>query len=275
MILELLPFYKKERINYKCELEKNKIEYKKLKSDIKEKHRIALENLELKESPKNKKKWYNLFSKDKQKKEVNKFFKKEFESLERTNKRLKLTAKINFMSAVSEHKKKKEDIKLTKKSKSNLHQMLYEYSNLPYHEKKQSLVVGEIAPSRELVYGIKKRIFNDLNAFTDKDNDRVYAGEKDILFMNISLSSGNQKIPVVFRYSGECVPIYLEKIRDDTFDKFSTENEHHIMMLSERLREIKAPNKFNFKLGKTASMILIATVIMIGYLIYKYYKGGF
>jgi len=257
MILEFIGLYKKERINYKAELESNKIEYKKIIRDLKEKKKIALESAKTRED----------------RKEINVFFKKELKNSKVRYKDTKVQAKINFMSSVARNKELKENVKLTKKSKSNLHQILYTYAKLPYEEKKNSLVVQEISPSRELKFEIKKRVFNDLNAFNDSSNDRVYAGEKDILFTNIKLENGNEKIPIVLRYSGECVPVFLEKIRDDTFDKFSTENEHHIMLLSERLREIKAPGK-GLKIGKKAGMIIIASILIIGYLAYKYYNGG-
>jgi hypothetical protein len=258
MILDsLLPFYKKERINYHAELESNKIEYQKVLSEVKEKMLVTLENVH-----------------DKDKiKEIKKFFNKEFDNLKRKYKESKFQSKINFMSAVSKTKEREENIKLTKKSKSNLHQMLFKFAKLPYEEKKNSLVVMELSPSREAKMSIKKRVFGDLNAFKDSNDDRVYAAEKDILFMNIEFGTGNEKIPMVIRYSGECVPIFLEKIRDDTFDKFSSENEHHIMLLSERLREIKAPGS-GIKLNKFVVMGGIIVVLMIAYFGYKYYTGG-
>ncbi len=253
------PFYKKEKLNYQSELEHNKIEYKKLKRSIKEKLYIALESV--KDS--------------KTKNKVKKEFKDELRQVSKRYKESKAEAKINFMSAVANAKDKKENVKLTRKSKSNIHQILYEYSKLPYDKKKNSLVVLEISPSREIKFSIKARVFKDLNAFNDKTDDRVYAGEKDIIFTNIKLENGNEKIPIVIRYSGLSVPVFLEKIRDDTMDKFSTENEHHIMLLSERLREIKAPNKFNFKMSKPVVMGIIMIVLMLVYAGYKYSTGGF
>jgi hypothetical protein len=254
------PFYKKEKLNYQSELESNKIEYKKLTRDLKEKMNYAIELSEDK----------------KQKKEIKNKFKKELKELSKKYKETRGIAKINFMSAVASFKERKENVKLTKKSKSNLHQILYEYAKLPYDKKKNSLVVLEISPSREIRFGIKKRVFNDLNAYGDKDNDRIYASEKDIIFTNIRLENGNEKIPLVIRYSGQCTAIFLEKIRDEqTMEKFSAEKEHHIMLLSERLREIKAPNKFNFKMSKPVVMGIIMVVLMLVYVGYKYSTGGF
>jgi hypothetical protein len=252
------PFYKKEKLNYQSELEQNKIEYKKIISAIKEQMDLAIESTEDK----------------KKKKIIAAGFKKELKELKKRYNESKSNAKINFMSAVAKSKENKENVKLTRKSKSNLHQILYQYAKLPYEKKKHSLLVLEISPSREVRFSIKERVFNDLNAFKDKSNDRVYASEKDIIFTNIKLETGNEKIPMVLKYTGLCVPIFLEKIRDDAMDKFSTENEHHIMLLSERLREIKAPNKFNLKLGKKGFMMIIMVVIMIGYFGYKYSTGG-
>jgi hypothetical protein len=253
------PFYKKEKLNYQSELESNKIEYKKLTRDLKEKMNYAIE-----------------LSEDKQqKKQIKNKFKKELKELSKKYKETKGIAKINFMSEVAKTKERKENVKLTRKSKSNLHQILYKYSKLPYDKKKNSLVVLEISPSREVQFSIKDRVFKDLNAFSDKSDDRVYAGEKDIVFTNIQLENGNEKVPMVLKYTGQCVPVFLEELRDkQTMEKFSTENEHHIMLLSERLREIKAPNKFNFKFGKTGTMIVLMAVLMILYFGYKYFKGG-
>lgn len=275
MILDLLPFYKKERISYNSELEEHKIEYKKLKSEIKEKKRATLEQYS--NNPEyiiSKILWFNRKKRINKEKEIRKFFRKELESLKRKYKDLKLQAKINYMRAVSENKALKERITLTKKSKSNLHQILYEYSRLSYEEKKNSLVVWEISPSKEVKFSIKKRVFNDLNAFNDKSDDRVYAGEKDILFTSIQFGNGNEKIPMVLRYSGACVPVYLEKVRDDTYDKFSSENEHHIILLSNRLREIKAPSK-GLDMDKKTVMFILIAILGIGYLAYRYYNGGF
>ncbi|OQA66680.1 MAG: hypothetical protein BWY36_00866 [Candidatus Diapherotrites archaeon ADurb.Bin253] len=254
------PFYKKEKLNYQSELEKNKIEYKKLKRSIKEKLYITLESVKDRKT------------KDKVKKE----FKDALRQVSKRYNESKTEAKINFMSAVASFKERKENVKLAKKSKSNLHQILYKYAKLPYDKKKNSLVVLEISPSREIRFGIKERVFNDLNAYGDKDNDRIYASEKDIIFTNIRLENGNEKIPLVIRYSGQCTAIFLEKIRDEkTMEKFSAEKEHHIMLLSERLREIKAPNKFNLKMSKPVVMGIIMIVLMIVYAGYKYSKGGF
>lgn len=259
MIFDILfPFFRKERINFHSELESQKIEYRKLKKNIKEKEQTALE----------------LAGKDKKKIDLVKIqFKKELKSLKRVFKDTKANAKINFMSSVSSNKQLRETVKLSKKSKSNIHQILFQYSKLPYEEKKNSLVVFELSPSKEMKVGIKKRVFDDLNAFNDKANDRIYAAEKDIIFTSITFGNGVEKIPVVLRYSGQCVPIFLSKLRDDNNDKFSSENEHHIMLLSERLREIKAP-KGKMKMGKMMFMIILIAVIGGGYLFYKYQTGG-
>lgn len=258
ILYSLLPFYKKERINFNSEIESNRIAYKRLLSEIKEKKILALEK-----------------AKDKKmRKEIEQFFKKEIKEKDRKFKESKLQAKINFMAAVSKNKEVKENIKLAKKSKSNLHRTLYDYAKLPYEEKKNSIVVQEISPSREAKFSIKKRVFYDLSAFSDKKDDRVYAGEKDILFTTIQLGTGNEKIPMVLRYAGQCVPVFLDKVRDDTYDKFSTENEHHIMLYAAKIRETKAPGK-KFKLGRTGTVIAIAVVLMGAYLVYKYYNGGF
>lgn len=276
------PFYKKEKLNYQSELESNKIEYKKLTRDSKEKFNSAIETskektalglfgLKDKKAIKEIKKQGSL-----QLQQIKKEKKDTLKELKKRYSESKGEAKINFMSAVASFKERKENVKLTKKSKSNLHQILYEYAKLPYDKKKNSLVVLEISPSREIRFGIKKRVFNDLNAYGDKDNDRIYASEKDIIFTNIRLENGNEKIPLVIRYSGQCTPIFLEKIRDEqTMEKFSAEKEHHIMLLSERLREIKAPNKFNFKMSKPVVMGIIMVVLMLVYVLYKYSTGGF
>jgi len=105
--------------------------------------------------------------------------------------------------------------------------------------------------------------------------DRVLTGEKDILFTTIRFGNGTEKIPMIFRYSGQCVPIFLDKVRDDTYDKFSNENEHRLEALCAKVREIKAPNQFKFKINRTVGMIIIAVVLMGGYTLYKYYNGGF
>jgi hypothetical protein len=274
MILEFLPFYKKERINYTSELEQNKIKYKSLKSELEEKRRSALD-LDLNNPTITKKKflWFNLNVKINKQKEINQFFQKQLEDLRRKNKESKLQAKINYMAAVSRHKELKENIKLIKKSKSNLHRVLYDFARLPYKEKKNSIVVEELSPSKEIEFSIKKRIFNDLDAFGDVRGDRIFAGEKDILFTTISFGNGVEKIPMVLRYSGQCVPIFLDKVRDDTYDKFSNENEHHLEVLCARFRDTKAPSK-GLKIGRTMGMIIIGVILMIGYLGYKYYNGG-
>jgi len=258
-VLDLFyPFYKKEKLTYQSELEQHKIQYKKLVSSIKEKRDSVLDSIQDK----------------KEEKTIKTKFKKELKTLKKRYKDHKKESKITFMSAVAKSKEQRENVKLTRKSKSNLHQILYQYAKLPYEKKKNSLVVLEISPSREVMFSIKERVFDDLNAFKDKTNERVYAGEKDIIFTTIRLENGNEKIPMVFKYSGQCVPVFLEKIRDDTMDKFSSENEHHIMLLSERLREIKAPNKFKLNLGKKTSMLIIMGVLMILYFGYKYFKGA-
>lgn len=257
MILDFLPFYKKERINYNSEIEQNKISYKRLLSELKDKKKTALE-----------------LSKDrKQRKEIKKFFDKEISNIKSKFKENKIQAKINFMAAVSRNKELKENVKLIRKSKSNLHRVLYDFARLPYKEKKNSIVVQELSPSKEIEFSIKKRIFNDLDAFGDDNNDRVFAGEKDILFTTISFGNGVEKVPMVLRYSGQCVPIFLDKVRDDTYDKFSNENEHHLEVLCARFRETKAPRK-GLKIGRTAGMIIIGAILMIGYFGYKYYNGG-
>jgi hypothetical protein len=274
MVLELLPFYKKERINYTSELEQNKIEYKRLKSELKEKRSLALE--EDNNNYKFIKKRFLFFNYNKKinrNKEINLFFDRQIKELKRKNGERKLQAKINYMAAVSRHKELKENIKLIKKSKSNLHRVLYDFARLPYKEKKNSIVVEELSPSKEIEFSIKKRIFNDLDAFGDARGDRIFAGEKDILFTTISFGNGVEKIPMVLRYSGQCVPIFLDKVRDDTYDKFSNENEHHLEVLCARFRDTKAPSK-GLKIGRTMGMIIIGVILMIGYLGYKYYNGG-
>jgi hypothetical protein len=274
MILEFLPFYKKERINYTSELEQNKIEYKRLKSELKEKRSLALE--EDNNNYKFIKKRFLFFNYNKKinrNKEINLFFDRQIKELKRKNGERKLQAKINYMAAVSRHKELKENIKLIKKSKSNLHRVLYDFARLPYKEKKNSIVVEELSPSKEIEFSIKKRIFNDLDAFGDVRGDRIFAGEKDILFTTISFGNGVEKIPMVLRYSGQCVPIFLDKVRDDTYDKFSNENEHHLEVLCARFRDTKAPSK-GLKIGRTMGMIIIGVILMLGYLGYKYYNGG-
>lgn len=252
----IFPFFRKERIRFNSEIQSHKIEFRKLKKDLKEKKILALENV------------------DKEKvKIIKKEFRKEEKRLKRYFKDAKLNAKLSFMSAVSSNKGIRESVKLSKKSKSNLHQILFEYSKLPYKEKKNSLVVFELSPSKEMQVGIKKRVFDDLNAFNDSTNDRIYASEKDVIFTSIKFGNGVEKIPVVMRYSGQCVPIFLSKLRDDTMDKFSSETEHHIMLLSERLREIKAPKK-GVKIGRTMGIILIMLLAVGGSLAYKYYTNG-
>jgi len=272
MLLDLLPFYKKERINFNSEIEQNNISYKMLKSELQEKERECLEQ----DKPTITKKkflFWNRTIKTTKEKEIKEFFKKQKKDLKRKNKESKLQAKINYMAAVSKHKELKENIKLIKKSKSNLHRVLYDFARLPYKEKKNSIVVQELSPSKEVQFSIKKRVFNDLDAFGDKDGDRIFAGEKDILFTTIQFGTGVEKIPMVYRYSGQCVPIFLDKVRDDTYDKFSNENEHHMEVLMARLRETKAP-KNAIKIGRTAGMIIIVVILMACYFGYKYYNGG-
>lgn len=257
IILPLLFFYKKEKIVLKANLEKNKIEYRRLKRDLISKKKEALESSDL----------------DKEKKlEIKNTFNNEIKFIKRKLKEEKDKIKIQYMEDVSQNKKIKEEISLSKKSKSNLHQTLFTYARQSFEDKKNSLVVVELAPSGELMFSIKRRIFNDLSAYGDKHNDRVYAGEKDILFTNIRIGNSNERIPMFFRYSGQCVPIFLESVRSDTFDKFSTENEHHIMLLSERLREIKAPNK-KLKLNRKTGMFILTCVLGAVYLIYRYMNG--
>jgi hypothetical protein len=276
------PFYSKEKLNYESELEQNKIEFKKLKRNLKEKFSLAIETSKEKTSKnlidlKDKKVISEVKKQgDLQLKKIKKERKDTIRELKKRYSESKGEAKINFMLAVAKYKETRQNVKLTKKSKSNLHQILYEYAKLPYDKKKNSLVVLEISPSREIKFGIKSRVFKDLNAFNDKTDDRVYASEKDIIFTNIKLENGNEKVPIVIRYSGQCTALFLEDLRDkQTMEKFSTENEHHIMLLSERLRETKAPrNKFNFKFGKTGTMIGIMIILMIFYAGYKYFKGG-
>jgi hypothetical protein len=258
LLYSLLPFYKKERINYNSEIEQNKIAYKRLLSELKDKRKITLERN----------------TDRKKKKEIKQFFSKQLRDLKSRHKESKLQAKINLMAAVSKNKELKENVKLIKKSKSNLHRVLYYFAKLPYDEKKNSLVVQELSPSREANFSIKKRVFHDLTAFADNKDDRVYASEKDILFTTIQFGTGVEKIPIVLRYAGQCVPVFLDKIRDDTYDKFSTENEHHIMLYSARIRETKAP-KQGLKIGKFGFMAIIIGVLMLGYMAYKYSNGGF
>ena len=43
ILYSLLPFYKKERIKFNSEKEQNKIGYKRVLSDLKDKEKIALE----------------------------------------------------------------------------------------------------------------------------------------------------------------------------------------------------------------------------------------
>jgi hypothetical protein len=276
MIL-LLPVYKKEKINYFSEKESNRIQFKKLKSELKEKRRAALE--EDYNNPQiitKKFLWFNRSVKVYKKKEIVDFFKKQLQHLKRTNKENKLQAKINFMAAVSRNKEIKENANLMKKSKSNLHEVLYNFAKLPYEDKKNSLVVQEISPSRETKFLIKRRVFNDLDAYGDQEGDRVYASEKDIVFTSIKFSEGIEKIPMVYRYSGQCVPIFLDKVRADTFEKFSTENEHHIMIYSARIRETKEPKKgMNININKKSVMIILGVLLVVGYLGYRYYNGGF
>lgn len=265
----LFPMFKKERLNYRTNLENSKIDYKRLISELREKKKQILEEIE------------KDFNKNENNKEIKnkikstkKHFRKEFKNLKIKNKEIKKTIKLNFLSAVSKNKEIRENVKLTKKSKSNLHQILYNYSKLPYDKKKNSLVVQELSPSKEINFSIKEKVFSDLNAFEDKSKDRIYASDKDIVFTSIKLSSGTEKIPIVLKYTGQCVPIFLDRLRDDTFDKFSNENEHHIMHLSERLREIKPPKKYG-KIGKKGKMFLIFIVLAGIYLGYQYYRGGF
>jgi len=257
MLYELLPFYKKERINFNSEKEQNKVAYKRILSDLEEKKQSAIESSTDK----------------KQKKEINIFFSKQLKDLKRKYKESVLQAKINFMAAVSKNKELKENVKLIKKSKSNLHRVLYDFARLPFKEKKNSIVVQELSPSKEVEFTIRKRVFSDLDTFGDKDGDRVFAGEKDILFTTIQFGTGIEKIPMILRYSGQCVPIFLDKVRDDTYDKFSNENEHHLEVLCARFRETKAP-KTGLKIGRMTGMIIIGAILMIGYLAYKYYNGG-
>jgi hypothetical protein len=79
---------------------------------------------------------------------------------------------------------------------------------------------------------------------------------------------------MILRYSGQCVPIYLSKVRDDTYDKFSNENEHHLEVLCARFRETKEPRK-GIKMDKKVVMIIIVALLGLGYLAYRYYNGGF
>lgn len=274
ILLDLLPFYKKERINYNSEREQNNIAYKMLKSELKEKEQSILE--EDSNKPIVIKKKFLFFNRTinvTKQKQIKEFFKKKLKDLKRKNKESNMQAKINYMAAVSKYKELKENVKLIKKSKSNLHRVLYDFARLPYQEKKNSIVIEELSPSKEVEFSIKKRVFNDLDTFGDKTGDRVFAGEKDILFTTIKFGNGVEKIPMVLRYSGQCVPIFLDKIRDDTYDKFSNENEHHLEVLCARFRETKAP-KTSIKIGRTAGMIIIAVVLMLGYFAYKYYNGG-
>lgn len=290
IIYSILPLYRKESINYNAEIEQNKIGHKQVLSALKEKEKVTIEEVnnqaiipEIKEVRK-KVLWLEsvklqsnqdqlILAKKEKIKNIKVFFKKQKKELKRVYKEKKLLAKINFMAAVSKNKELKENVKLTKKSKSNLHQILYTFSKLPYDEKKNSLVVQELSPSREAKFSIKKRVFNDLSAYGDKSDDRVYASEKDIIFTTIQFGTGTEKIPMVLRYAGQCVPIFLDKIRDDTYDKFSTENEHHIMLYSARIRETKAP-KGQFKMGKVGAMAIVIGILIAAYLGYTYYKGG-
>lgn len=274
IFLDLLPFYKKERINYNSEREQNNIAYKVLKSELQEKKQSILEE-DLNKSTIIKKKFlfFNRTVKVTKQKQIKEFFNKKLKDLKRKNKESNLQAKINYMAAVSKYKELKENVKLIKKSKSNLHRVLYDFARLPYQEKKNSIVVQELSPSKEVEFSIKKRVFNDLDTFGDKSGDRIFAGEKDVLFTTIKFGNGVEKIPMVLRYSGQCVPIFLDKIRDDTYDKFSNENEHHLEVLCARFRETKAP-RMVLKIGRTAGMIIIAVVLMLGYFAYKYYNGG-
>lgn len=266
ILYSLLPFFKKERINYNSETEQNKISYKKLLSEVKEKQEVLVtEILSITDKKERNKKL----------KDAKTSFKKVVQGIKRKIKDSKLKAKINFMAAVSRNKETKENVKLIKKSQSNLHRVLYNYAKLPYEEKKNSIVVQEISPSKEIEFSIKKRIYNELDTYGDKLGDRILTGEKDILFTTIRFGLGTEKIPMVFRYSGQCVPIFLDKVRDDTYDKFSNENEHRLEALCAKVREIRAPNQFKFKINRTVGMVIIAVILMGGYLIYKYYNGGF
>ncbi len=277
ILYSLLPFYKKERINYNSEIEQNKVAYRKLVIDLKDKRTTALEeadSIQINSKLSWKDKELAKRNKNNRIKEIRTFFDKQLVDLKRKHKDSILQAKINFMAAVSKNKELKENVKLIRKSKSNLHRVLYDFTRLPFDEKKNSLVVQEISPSKGIEFSIKKRIFKDLDTYGNKETDRMFASDKDIMFTTFNYDKGTEKIPIVLRYSGQCVPIYLDKVRDDTYEQFSNENEHHLELLCARFRETKAPHQ-GLKISRQAGMIIIGVILMIGYFVYKYYNGGF